>query len=107
MNTQAIDKVAMQELTIEYRTGVESVSVTGLVADERTPWTWFESVRFVGYGCDEEECPDDPYEDCHLHPGDEYWRDQMRLNWLENIRDRGMRPVVDPDLVKAELGLNK
>ena len=104
-NTQAIDTVVMRELSIDHRpTGV--TQVTGLVANDG-PWTWFETTTFSGYYCDEEECPDDAYEDCELHPGDEYWRDQMRINWVANIRARGLRPVADPDLVKDELGLSR
>ena len=105
LNTQAIDTVVMRELMIDHRpTGV--TQVTGLVANDG-PWTWFETTTFSGYYCDEEECPDDAYEDCELHPGDEYWRDQMRITWVANIRARGLRPVADPDLVKDELGLSR
>ncbi len=99
----AIDTVAMRELSVDHRP--QFTIVTGLVSDEQTPFSWFESVRYSGYYCDEEDCPDDEYTECGLHPGVEYWRDAMRADWLVDIRGRGMRPVVDPDLVKEQLGI--
>jgi hypothetical protein len=103
-DTQAIDTVAMRELSIDHRpTGV--TQVTGLVSGDGMPWTWFETTTFSGYYCDEEECPDDYTSECDAHPKG-YWEEAMRRQWITSIRDRGLRPVVNPDLVREELGLS-
>lgn len=98
---EAIDTVAMQELTVDwYPTGI--ANVTGLVSATGESHKWYETVVFSGYYCDDEDCPDDEYEECQWHPGD-YWRDEMKRQWLVNIRERHMHPVVDPALVLEEL----
>lgn len=97
---EIIDTIAMRELSKSNH--ASHTTLTGLVADGRTPWKWFEPVHFAGYYCDEEECPDDYTSECDAHP-EGYWEEAMRRQWITNIRERGLTPVVDPDLVKEEI----
>lgn len=47
-----------------------------------------KSLAFVGYYCDEEECPDNYEEECPLHPG-EYWLDLAAAHWVRDAEDNG------------------
>lgn len=79
-----------EHLTIDYWPSV--VAVSGLVTDDHTGFSWLETVKMSGYYCDEDECPDDPMDECPLHHAG-YWEEVMREAWLESITSRGMRMV--------------
>ena len=72
-------------LTIEYRPALTAVS--GLVRDAAGD-TYLHTERYVGFYCDEEECPDDAATECPAHPGD-YWADTMRARYYYTTRAAG------------------
>lgn len=82
-------------LTIDYYPGL--VAVSGLVTDGATNFDWLETVKMIGYYCDDIDCPEDDAEECPIHyPG--YWQETMRQAWLDNITARGMRPVIEMEI---------
>jgi len=76
------------ELTLEYYPTHDTV--TGLVEDDETPFRWYETVKLIGYYCDEEDCADEG--ECPNHPAG-YWVQALEAAWLDNITARGMRPI--------------
>jgi len=91
-HSRAAFKAALEAaLTVEYHPTVTTVS--GLVTDQAGS-TYLHTERFVGFYCDEEECPEDTAEECALHPG-EYWADTMRARYYYYTRDAGLTIDVD------------
>ena len=70
--------------TIEHKHSGSVVS--GWVTDGSAEW--LESTLFVGYYCDEEECPEDPDTPCDIHP-EGYWEGVMIDRWRNAITENG------------------
>lgn len=80
--------LVMMSLTIEYYPTHDAV--TGLVTDDETGFSWYETVKMSGYYCDEDDCADEG--ECPYHPAG-YWVQALEQAWLDNITARGMRVV--------------
>ena len=73
-------------LTIDYRPTL--TAVTGLVRDAAGD-TYLHTERYVGFYCDETECPDDAADECPAHPGT-YWADTMLARYYYATRAAGL-----------------
>lgn len=73
-------------LTIDYYPSVTAISA--LVTDAAGT-SYLHTEKFLGFYCDEEDCPDDAATECPLHPGD-YWADTIRARYYYATRNAGL-----------------
>jgi len=57
-------------------------TVTGLVSHGTDKW--YDTLKFSGYYCDEDDCLDDG----SCHPG-KYWENLAKEVWLKTAREKG------------------